>query len=513
MAVWGKRSVAVLVAAIVAATGLSAQFAQPALAGPVQPAPSVHLAPLGTLGTANVPLQVSWPSATPDGSPIAHYELQVSRDAGTWTSITLPRPLARSVTTKQPAWAVLIFRVRAVDQASVASDWSESAPVWLEIAQENDPSLTLSAGWHMVTKSAAYGGKRADTTLSGEIATFTYTGRELGWVARLGPNEGNVQVQPDGRDPATISLHRKNATNRRIAFTVTYATSDAHSLTLVTQTASALADIDAFVVLTDPGDATLVGAGDIASCSSTADSDTAAVAAGVPGIVFTAGDNVYPDGAAANYTNCYDPTWGALKTRTRPVPGNHDYENTPGATGYFAYFGAAAGADQTGWYKYDTGTWRVYALSSECTSVSCPLQLAWLKANLAAEPHLCTLAIWHRPRFSTGPHGNSTGVDALWQLLAANSAEIVVNGHDHMYERFTPLDDTGGAAANGLREFVVGTGGAGLYAYKTDSPLIDVRDNNSHGVLRLDLTPGGYSWQFLPSGTATFTDSGTGTCH
>ena len=514
MAVRGKRSVAVLVAAIVAATGLLVPFAQPALAAPVQPAPSVHLAPLGTLGTANVPLLVSWASATPDGSPIGHYELQVSRDAGTWTNIALSRPLARRVTTKQPAWAVLIFRVRAVDQAAIASDWSESAPVWLEIAQENDPALSLSAGWQMVTKSAAYGGKRADTTLSGDSATFTYTGRELGWVARLGPNEGNVQVEPDGQDPALISLHRKSATNRRIAFTVTYPSSDAHSLTLVTQTAGALSDIDAFVVLADPIDTTLVGAGDIASCAGTADSDTAAVAAGVPGaIVFTAGDNVYPGGTPDNFANCYDPAWGSLKSRTKPGIGNHEYEGVPGATGYFSYFGAAAGADQTGWYKYDAGTWRVYALSSECTSVTCPQQLAWLKADLGAEPHLCTIAIWHRPRFSTGPHGNSTRMDAIWQLLAANSAEIVVNGHDHMYERFTPLDGTGAAAANGLREFVVGTGGASLYAFKTDNPLIDVRDNNSHGVLRLDLTQGGYSWQFLPSGTATFTDSGTGTCH
>jgi len=512
MAVWGKRSAAVLVAAIVAATGLSAPFTQPALAAPVQPAPAVHLAPLGTLGTANVPLQVGWPSATADGSPIAHYELQVSRDAGTWTSISLANPLARSVTTKQPAWTVLIFRVRAVDHNAVASDWSESVPVWLEIAQENDPALTLSTGWHIVTKSAAYGGKRADTTLSGATATFTFTGRELGWVARLGPNEGSVQVEPDGQDPATISLHRKAATNRRLVFTATYPTAGAHSVTLVTQTSGALSDIDAFVVLADPTDATLVGAGDIASCSSTADSDTAAVAAGVPGIVFTAGDNVYPDGAAANYTNCYDPAWGSLKSRTRPDPGNHDYENAPGAPGYFGYFGAAAGIPQTGWYKYDAGTWRIYALNSECTKATCPQQLAWLKADLAAEPHLCTLAIWHRPRFSTGPHGNSTRMDAVWQLLAANGAEIVVNGHDHMYERFTPLDGSGSTSAHGLREFVVGTGGAELYDFKTDSALIDVRQNAEFGVLRLDLGQGSYSWQFL-SATGTFTDSGTGTCH
>ena len=504
---------AALVAAIVVATGLTAPVAQTALAAPVQPAPTVHLAAGGTLGANTVPLAVSWPKATPDGSPIAHYELQVNRDNGSWMSISLPSPLVRSVTTNQPAWTVLVFRVRAVDQGSVASDWSESAPVWLEVAQEDDPAVQLSGGWHIVKKSAALGGRRADTSLSGETATFTFTGGELGWVARLGPNEGDVHVEPDGRDPATISLYRKSASNRRIAFTAIYPSTDAHSLTIVTQTPGAVTDIDAFVVLTDPTDATLVGAGDIATCSSNADADTAAVAAGVPGIVFTAGDNVYPDGAAANYTNCYDPTWGALKSRTRPVPGNHDYEHTPGATGYFGYFGAAAGVPRTGWYKYDAGTWRVYALNSECTTVTCPQQLAWLRANLAAEPHLCTLAIWHRPRFSTGPHGNSTRMDAAWQLLAANGADIVVNGHDHMYERFTPLDGNGAADANGMREFVVGTGGAGLYGFKTDSPLIDVRDDTSHGVLRLDLGEGTYSWQFLPSGSGTFTDSGTGTCH
>ena len=163
-----------------------------------------------------------------------------------------------------------------------------------------------------------------------------------GWHAWV-PTRAAFRSNRTARIRPRSACNRKSATNRRIAFTVTYPSSDAHSLTLVTQTSGALSDIDAFVVLADPADATLVGAGDIASCTGTADSDTAAVAAGVPGIVFTAGDNVYPDGAAANYTNCYDPAWGGLKSRTKPDPGNHDYEHTPGATGYFGYFGAAAG--------------------------------------------------------------------------------------------------------------------------------------------------------------------------
>ena len=295
-------------------------------------------------------------------------------------------------------------------------------------------------------------------------------------------------------------------------FTAVHPTQDAHSLTLVTQTSGALTDVDAFVVLAIPATPRSSARAISRRAPTTTTRPRPPVAATVPGIVFTAGDNVYPDGAAANYTDCYDPPWGALKSRTRPVPGNHDYQNTPGATGYFGYFGAAAGEPQTGWYKYDAGTWRIYALNSECDSVTCPQQLAWLKADLAAEPHLCTLAIWHRPRFSTGAHGNSLRMDAAWQLLAANNADVILGGHDHTYERYMPLDGSGNSDPNGMREFVVGTGGAELYKFKTDSPLIDVRQNTDFGVLRLDLGEGTYSWQFL-SATGTFTDSGTGACH
>jgi 3',5'-cyclic AMP phosphodiesterase CpdA len=262
------------------------------------------------------------------------------------------------------------------------------------------------------------------------------------------------------------------------------------------------------------GTSTLVGAGDIASCTSGADEKTAAIVAGIPGIVFTAGDNVYPDGSSSNYKSCYSPSWGAFKSRTMPVPGNHDYYLNPGAAGYFGYFGGAAGPSGRGYYAYNAGGWRIYALDSELAPSSSAYadEYGWLQNDLAANPNQCVLAIWHRPAFSTGPHGNSARMQKFFQLLYTSGAEIVVNGHDHMYERFVPMDGTGAAHSNGVREFVVGTGGASLYAFKTTNANIAVRNNRSHGVLRLNLSPGGYSWQFIPA-TGTLTDSGSGSCH
>jgi acid phosphatase type 7 len=262
--------------------------------------------------------------------------------------------------------------------------------------------------------------------------------------------------------------------------------------------------------------ATFVGAGDIASCSGTGDSRTAALIANIPGTVFTTGDNVYPNGAMANYTKCYEPTWGAFKARTRPVPGNHDYENYPGAPNYFAYFGGNAGRKNRGYYRYDLNGWRIYALNSECAvSTSCfKNQYAWLRTDLIDHPHECVIALWHRPRWSTGPHGNSTRMASVVQLLYDHGAEIVLNGHDHMYERYVPLSPGGTPdALNGIREFVVGTGGASLYGFKTTDPNVAVRDDSTHGVLKLTLSAGTYSWQFVPTTSGGFSDSGTDTCH
>jgi hypothetical protein len=271
------------------------------------------------------------------------------------------------------------------------------------------------------------------------------------------------------------------------------------------------------------GAVTLIGAGDIAVCgSNTHDTLTAQLVqdillADTTAIAFTLGDNVYPDGSSNWFTSCYEPTWGAFKARTRPVPGNHDYYNNPKAAGYFAYFGANAGPTGRGWYRYDAGAWRIYALTSECVRDSrCyKRQYRWLRADLINNPHDCVLAMWHRPRFSTGVHGPSARMAPLFKLLYNHRAEIVLSGHDHNYERFAPTDPAGNPdPANGLRHWVVGTGGVGLRPFKIAAwPTTDVRDDTAHGVLRLDLYAGGYDWQFLTTSDNPFTDTGSAACH
>jgi hypothetical protein len=283
-----RRNLLAVLSALVVATSWLGQAPATEAAGPIQPPPNVHLTSLGTLGAKQIPLHVTWPAASPAGSAIDHYELQVKRDSGDWAAVALSRKLARVVNNKQAAWSLITYRVRAVDRASNASDWAESTPVWLSTAQEDDPAVTLSTGWSRIKASNAFGGYRAVTTKPGASATFTFTGREVGWVARLASNAGSVTVEPDGMDPAPIDLHRKRTTPRRIAFTATYPTNGDHSLSITSQT-SAKVDVDAFVVLSDPpADATLVGAGDISSCLSDDDAATAALVATIPGTVFTA---------------------------------------------------------------------------------------------------------------------------------------------------------------------------------------------------------------------------------
>ena len=274
-----------------------------------------------------------------------------------------------------------------------------------------------------------------------------------------------------------------------------------------------------------PTDPVLVGAGDIASCNQESDEKTAALLdqvvattaeAGAETSVFTAGDNAYENGTPSEFASCYDPTWGAFKARTRPVPGNHDYV-TAGATGYYHYFGAAAGPSGKGWYAYDLGAWRIYALNSNCEAIGgCgagSTQETWLQADLATNPRQCVAAIWHHPRFSSGFHGNNTNMDQIWRDLVSAGAEFIVNGHDHGYERFALMTATGAPApVNGTREFVVGTGGASLRALGTIQASSEVRNNATLGVMKFTLTATGYAWQFVPIAGRTFTDSGTGTC-
>lgn len=271
------------------------------------------------------------------------------------------------------------------------------------------------------------------------------------------------------------------------------------------------------------GSVTLVGAGDIAVCgSNTSDSRTAQLVqdillADTTAIAFTLGDNVYPDGSSSWFWSCYEPTWGAFKTRTRPVPGNHDYYNNPHAEGYFAYFGANAGPAGRGWYRYHAGTWRVYALTSECVRGSrCYIrQYRWLRADLVNNPHQCVLAMWHRPRWSSGQHGSSTRMAPVFKLLYDHGAEIVLSGHDHNYERFAPTKPTGSPdPTRGLRQWVVGTGGASIRPFQDAAlPTTESRNSTAHGVLRLDLYAGGYDWQFLTTSSNPFTDTGSAACH
>ena len=260
----------------------------------------------------------------------------------------------------------------------------------------------------------------------------------------------------------------------------------------------------------------LLAAGDIADCGVTADEDTAALLDALPGTVAALGDLAYPSGTPDDFARCYGPTWGRHAGRTRPVPGNHDYE-TQGAGGYFSFFGAAAGDPAQGWYAYDVGSWHIVALNSICAAVGgCgpgSLQEQWLRADLAAHPAACTLAYWHHPRFSSGQHGSDPTYDAFWRALYDAGADVVIVGHDHVYERFAPQTPDGARDdATGIRQFTVGTGGRSHYEFGSPIANSEQRDNTSFGVLALTLHDTGYEWAFVPAAGGSFTDSGSGTC-
>lgn len=262
-------------------------------------------------------------------------------------------------------------------------------------------------------------------------------------------------------------------------------------------------------------DPTVVGAGDIGDCGTTTDTATAKILATVGGTVFTLGDNAYSSGTAAEFKDCYGPTWGRAKARTRPVAGNHDYK-TAGAKGYFDYFGSRAGSPALGYYAYTLGTWHVIVLNSNCAIVSCAAdsaQVKWLKYVLVKSRGRNVLAMWHHPRFSSGRHGNDTSVQAFWDALYAEGADIVLVGHDHDYERFAPQTPMGKLDRTyGIREFVVGTGGTSLRSKGTPAANSQVF-SSTHGVLKLYLRADSYSWRFIPVAGKTFTDTGGQSTH
>jgi hypothetical protein len=252
----------------------------------------------------------------------------------------------------------------------------------------------------------------------------------------------------------------------------------------------------------------LVGAGDISTCSNNNDEATAKLLDGISGTVFNAGDNAYDSGTITEYTNCYDPTWGRHKSRTKPAPGNHEYQ-TSGASGYFQYFN-----NPPAYYAYTLGAWRIYSLDSEIDTSASGAQGTWLQSDLAANPKACVLAYWHKPRWSSGTtHGSDSGMQAIWQILYNAGADVVINGHEHNYERFAQMNATGATVSQGLREFVVGTGGVGHYSFGSALASSEVRNASTFGVLKMTLHSGSYDWQFIPIAGSTFTDSGSANCH
>jgi len=258
-------------------------------------------------------------------------------------------------------------------------------------------------------------------------------------------------------------------------------------------------------------DEVFVGAGDIAACGVGQAEATARLLDGIPGTVFTLGDNVQANGTAAEYEDCYGPTWGRHKWRTFPTVGNHDWTGTNGAP-YFAYFGAAAGPPGLGYYSFTLGGWHIISLNSQIAAGAGSPQYEWLRADLAASPSACTLVMWHEPLFSSATGGGATTMRDAWRLLDAQGADVVLSGHHHVYERFAPQDADGRASPQGMREFVVGTGGYSLYALEALQPNSEVFEHRTWGVLKLTLKAGGYDWAFIPIAGMSFRDSGSAAC-
>jgi hypothetical protein len=258
-------------------------------------------------------------------------------------------------------------------------------------------------------------------------------------------------------------------------------------------------------------------AGDIAACDSTGDEATAALLDARPdGTVITLGDNVYPNGTAAEFANCYDPTWGRHKARTHPAIGNHEY-GTPDATGYFDYFGAAAGPPGKGWYSFDVGAWHVVMLNSNCGQVACGVgseQEVWLREDLAAHPATCTMAVFHHPRFSSGSlHANQVHMQPFYQAVYEAGADLVLVGHDHNYERFAQMLPWGLVdPVYGVREFVVGTGGKDLRGIGVIRLGSEARSSTTFGILQLTLHDTGYAWEFVAQAGGAFEDAGSDEC-
>jgi uncharacterized protein YjdB len=442
-----------------------------------------------------------------------------------------PAPVATVTVTPNPASVAVGATVQLTATLKDANGntltgrtvaWTTSNASFATVNASTGLVTGVAAGSATITAtSEGKSGTSAVTVVAGTpapVATVTVT-----------PNPASVAVGATVQLTATLKDANGNTlTGRTVAWTTSnasFATVNSSS-GLVTGVAAGSATITATsegksgtsaVTVTAPsggGSNVLVGAGDISDCGNDNDEATAKLLDGISGTVYTTGDNVYSDGTSTEYQQCYDPTWGRHKARTKPSPGNHDY-HTSGAAGYYGYFGSLAGPSGRGYYSYDLGDWHIISLNSEVSMSAGSAQETWLRTDLAASTKQCTLAYWHKPRFSSGTnHGSLSSAQPLWQALYDFHAEIVLNGHEHNYERFAPQTPTGTAdATNGIREFVVGTGGESHYTGNSPIANSQVFNGSTFGVLKLTLSAGTYSWQFIPVSGQSFTDSGSGTCH
>jgi hypothetical protein len=269
-----------------------------------------------------------------------------------------------------------------------------------------------------------------------------------------------------------------------------------------------------------PASFTIAAAADIGQCfgrpaAGSGAASTAALVSRHDVLVLTAGDNTYDYGTPEEFSTCFAPTWGAFKDRIFPTVGNHEYY-TIGAEGYFGYFGALAGPDRRGYYSFDYGGWHFISLNSVADLTAGSAQSAWLAADLAqSRDTLCTIALLHYPAFNSGAgYGSIMAMRPVFATLQDAGVELLLSGHEHVYERFAPQRADGTAdPVRGLRQFVVGTGGHALNPFGSSLPNSEFRHNASWGILRLTLGQGSYGWQFVPVGGDAPIDTGTGTCH
>jgi acid phosphatase type 7 len=268
---------------------------------------------------------------------------------------------------------------------------------------------------------------------------------------------------------------------------------------------------------------TFVGAGDIAGCADLSGARaTAKLISKIPGTVFAAGDLAYEKGTYEEFENCYQPTWGLFRNRTKPSPGNHEY-NGSDASGYFRYWGEQAGDPEKGYYSFELGAWHIISLNTNCQAKALggcgedSPEEVWLREDLAAHANGCILAFGHHALFSSGLselHSRHHELRPFWQDLYVAHADLVLAGHEHSYERFAPQDPDGRAdPTNGILQITVGTGGRSHTFLGFPQANSEIRNSNTYGVLKLTLSPGKYKWEFIPVAGGKFHDSGEGTCH